>query len=197
MRVPLSAGDRVSPAYERADGGYAANWAPPDRPVLRSGVVYLFSHRCRWSARGSRRDEGEDMDTDLAVDLLARARAGDEDAFGELVAPYRHELQVHCYRILGSLQDAEDVLQETLLSAWRGLDGFEERVVGAHLALPHRDQPQPRRRPRRLAAGARRELPHPRRRTPRADAGTARCRGCSPSRMLSSTWPTPRPAPRR
>ena len=67
------------------------------------------------------------MDTDLPADLLVRARAGDEGAFGELVAPYRHELQVHCYRILGSLQDAEDVLQETLLSAWRGLGGFEER----------------------------------------------------------------------
>jgi RNA polymerase sigma-70 factor (ECF subfamily) len=67
------------------------------------------------------------MDTDLVADLLARARGGDEDAFGELVAPYRHELQVHCYRILGSFQDAEDVLQETLLSAWRGLGGFEER----------------------------------------------------------------------
>jgi RNA polymerase sigma-70 factor (ECF subfamily) len=67
------------------------------------------------------------MDTDLPVELLGRARAGDEDAFGDLVAPYRRELQVHCYRILGSLQDAEDVLQETLLSAWRGLEGFEGR----------------------------------------------------------------------
>jgi RNA polymerase sigma-70 factor (TIGR02960 family) len=63
----------------------------------------------------------------MDTDLLSLARGGDEDAFGELVAPYRHELQVHCYRILGSLQDAEDALQETLLSAWRGLDGFEER----------------------------------------------------------------------
>ena len=59
---------------------------------------------------------------------LARARAGDGDAFRELVAPYRRELQVHCYRILGSLQDAEDLLQETLLAAWRGLDRFEERA---------------------------------------------------------------------
>jgi len=63
----------------------------------------------------------------MDTDLLELARAGDEDAFGELVAPYRHELQVHCYRILGSLQDAEDVLQETLLSAWRGLGGFGQR----------------------------------------------------------------------
>jgi RNA polymerase sigma-70 factor (TIGR02960 family) len=59
---------------------------------------------------------------------LARARAGDESAFRELVSPYRRELHLHCYRILGSLQDAEDVLQETLLAAWRGLGGFEERA---------------------------------------------------------------------
>ena len=54
--------------------------------------------------------------------------AGDEEAFRELTDPYRRELQVHCYRILGSVQDAEDLVQETLLAAWRGLDGFEERA---------------------------------------------------------------------
>ncbi|MGI9009439.1 MAG: RNA polymerase subunit sigma-70 [Streptosporangiaceae bacterium] len=59
--------------------------------------------------------------------LLERARTGDESAFGELVGPHRRELQVHCYRMLGSLTDAEDMLQETLLSAWRGLPGFEGR----------------------------------------------------------------------
>jgi len=59
--------------------------------------------------------------------LLALARAGDQDAFGELVDPHRRELQVHCYQILGSVEDAEDVVQETLLAAWRGLAGFEER----------------------------------------------------------------------
>src|SRR3954452_10509752 len=63
----------------------------------------------------------------METDLLLRARSGDEAAFGELVAPYQRELQVHCYRMLASLQDAEDALQETLLSAWLGLDGFEER----------------------------------------------------------------------
>jgi RNA polymerase sigma-70 factor (TIGR02960 family) len=60
---------------------------------------------------------------------LALARAGDEAAFGELVGPYRRELQLHCYRILGSLQDAQDMLQETLLAAWRGLGGFQERAT--------------------------------------------------------------------
>ena len=115
----------------------------------------------------------------MDTDLLSLARAGDEDAFGELVASYRHELLVHCYRILGSLQDAEDVLQETLLSAWRGLDGFEERSsvrtwlyriatnrsLDAVRASARRDDPMtdPDQRPR--AAGA-----HPSRRGPVAHA---------------------------
>jgi len=64
----------------------------------------------------------------VSTDLVDRARAGDGQAFGELVAPYRRELQVHCYRILGSALDAEDALQETLLAAWRGLAGFEGRA---------------------------------------------------------------------
>jgi len=59
---------------------------------------------------------------------LALARAGDEDAFRQLTDPYRHELQLHCYRIVGSTQDAEDLVQETLLAAWRGLDQFSERA---------------------------------------------------------------------
>jgi len=63
----------------------------------------------------------------VSTDLVDRARIGDEQAFGELVVPYRRELQVHCYRILGSALDAEDALQETLLAAWRGLAGFEGR----------------------------------------------------------------------
>jgi RNA polymerase sigma-70 factor (TIGR02960 family) len=62
------------------------------------------------------------------ADLISRARAGDGDAFGELTEPYRRELRVHCYRMLGSFQDAEDALQDTLLAAWRGLGGFEGRA---------------------------------------------------------------------
>jgi RNA polymerase sigma-70 factor (TIGR02960 family) len=58
---------------------------------------------------------------------LSRARAGDDDAFRELVDPYRGELQLHCYRILGSVHEAEDLLQETLLAAWRGLERFDRR----------------------------------------------------------------------
>ena len=84
----------------------------------------------------------------MSEGLLSRARAGDQDAFGELVGPYRRELQAHCYRIIGSVHDAEDMVQETLLAAWRGLAGFEERssvrawlyriatVSYTHLTLP-------------------------------------------------------------
>jgi RNA polymerase sigma-70 factor (TIGR02960 family) len=62
------------------------------------------------------------------ADLMSRARAGDGDAFRELTEPYRRELQVHCYRMLGSFQDAEDALQDTLLAAWQGFGGFEGRA---------------------------------------------------------------------
>jgi RNA polymerase sigma-70 factor (TIGR02960 family) len=62
------------------------------------------------------------------TDLITRARAGDGDAFRELTEPHRRELQVHCYRMLGSFQDAEDVLQDTLLAAWQALGGFEGRA---------------------------------------------------------------------
>jgi len=63
------------------------------------------------------------------ADLIGRARAGDGDAFRELTEPHRRELQVHCYRMLGSFQDAEDALQDTLLAAWQGLAGFQGRAL--------------------------------------------------------------------
>jgi RNA polymerase sigma-70 factor (TIGR02960 family) len=65
--------------------------------------------------------------------VLERAQAGDGDAFSELIEPHRREILVHCYRILGSLHDAEDMLQETLLSAWRALDRFDGRSLRAWL----------------------------------------------------------------
>ncbi len=76
------------------------------------------------------------MDTDthdgkdgvVTADLLARARAGDGNAFRELTETHRRELQVHCYRMLGSFHDAEDALQDTLVAAWQGLAGFERRA---------------------------------------------------------------------
>ena len=62
----------------------------------------------------------------VTADLLSQARAGDGEAFRELAGPHRRELQVHCYRMLGSLQDAEDAVQETMLAAWQGIGGFTE-----------------------------------------------------------------------
>src|SRR5881392_3857108 len=64
----------------------------------------------------------------MTQQTLSRAHAGDEDAFRELTDRYRRELQLHIYRIVGSTQDAEDLLQETLLAAWRGLEQFERRA---------------------------------------------------------------------
>jgi RNA polymerase sigma-70 factor (TIGR02960 family) len=67
-------------------------------------------------------------DGNVSMELIDRAKAGDEDAFQQLVGPYRHEMQVHCYRFLGSAADAEDALQETMTAAWRGLGGFQGRA---------------------------------------------------------------------
>jgi RNA polymerase sigma-70 factor, ECF subfamily len=68
-----------------------------------------------------------DTNTDQRL-LLAAAQAGDEQAFRRLVEPYRHALEVHCYRMLGSAHDTEDLVQETLLRAWRALERFEPRA---------------------------------------------------------------------
>ncbi len=64
----------------------------------------------------------------MADETLDRARAGDADAFRALTEPYRRELHVHVYRMVGSTHDAEDLVQETLLAAWRGLDSYEARA---------------------------------------------------------------------
>jgi RNA polymerase sigma-70 factor (TIGR02960 family) len=64
----------------------------------------------------------------VTTDLIARAKAGNADAFQELVEPYRRELLVHCYRMLGSFQDAEDVTQESLFAAWQALAEFDGRA---------------------------------------------------------------------
>jgi RNA polymerase sigma-70 factor (TIGR02960 family) len=83
----------------------------------------LLRHR-----RAAERNGPSCDDAVVSEATLVRARAGDAAAFGELIDPYRRELHLHCYRILGSLTDAEDILQEALLAAWRGLEGFEGRA---------------------------------------------------------------------
>jgi RNA polymerase sigma-70 factor (TIGR02960 family) len=85
-------------------------------PGVYSGI-YKESLRCEVTQEGV-----------ATADLLTRARAGDGDAFRELTEPHSRELLVHCYRMLGSFQDAEDAVQNTLLDAWRGLEGFEGRA---------------------------------------------------------------------
>ena len=69
----------------------------------------------------------------VTADLLSRARAGDGEAFRELAESHRRELQVHCYRMLGSLQDAEDAVQETLLAAWQGIAGYTSTACACSL----------------------------------------------------------------
>src|SRR6185295_692683 len=65
---------------------------------------------------------------DGTADLVSKARAGDDGAFRALTDPHRRALQAHCYRMLGSFQDSEEALQDTLLAAWQGIGGFEERA---------------------------------------------------------------------
>jgi RNA polymerase sigma-70 factor (ECF subfamily) len=76
----------------------------------------------------ARASQADSENAAVTEQTLERARAGDEDAFRELTDPYRRELQLHAYRLVGSVDDAEDLLQETLLAAWRGLGQFEERA---------------------------------------------------------------------
>src|SRR5436305_8626255 len=74
------------------------------------------------------KSESRCEDQKVGQSLLTRAAQGEQEAFRELTDPHRRELQFHCYRILGSMQDAEDALQETMLRAWRGLGRFEQRA---------------------------------------------------------------------
>lgn len=86
-----------------------------------------------WTRRCPYRDGHENPKrgarvTGVTSDLLTKARAGEHDAFRALTDPHRRELHVHCYRMLGSLHDADDALQDTLLAAWQGLSGYEARA---------------------------------------------------------------------
>jgi RNA polymerase sigma-70 factor (ECF subfamily) len=96
-------------------------------------------------------------DADITAQLQT-ARAGDEQAFARLTEPYRRELLVHCYRMLGSFEDAEDILQETLLRTWRRLDSYEGRApfrawlykIATHASLDALDSRRPERQRRWL-----------------------------------------------
>src|SRR5687767_6732496 len=95
----------------------------------------------------------------LEAEHLSAARAGNSQRFGELTEPYRRQLQVHCYRILGSLHEAEDMVQETMLRAWKKLDSYEARAsfrswlykIATNACLDALDQ----RRSRRLSQSGR------------------------------------------
>ncbi|HEX2302506.1 MAG TPA: RNA polymerase subunit sigma-70, partial [Gaiella sp.] len=102
--------------------------------------------------------------------LVVAARAGDESAFAELVEGYRRELQVHCYRMLGSFEDAEDMVQETLLRAWRNRTSFEGRSsfrawlyrIATNACLDALKRRPPRVLPHQVAAAADPSVPpHP------------------------------------
>src|SRR6478609_4229134 len=82
--------------------------------------------RCPHGVTDNEPREGETVLL-MTADVISRARSGDGEAFRQLTEPHLRELHVHCYRMLGSLQDAEDALQETLLAAWQGVGGFEGR----------------------------------------------------------------------
>src|SRR5919109_242007 len=102
----------------------ARNGARRHRPIRGPDGVFIVERAERGPVEERRGCMPMEMDT---TDLIARARAGDHNAFRDLVQGHSHELQVHCYRILGSLQDAEDALQETLVSAWRNLGEFRQQ----------------------------------------------------------------------
>src|SRR6266487_3136242 len=117
----------------------------------------------------------------VTADLLSRARAGDGEAFRELAGPHRRELQVHCYRMLGSFADAEDAVQETMLAAWQGIGGFTEERASLRTWL--------------YKIATNRCLNGPwrgctRRTSSSASAGCAR--GCGPGRSCGGCRPTAR-----
>src|SRR5215467_14026150 len=119
-RFQLLRHDRVGGSSGRSVVHTPRHWETgrPRAAQFASWAVYIPGGGTTWCGRKERRM--------VAADRLSRARAGDGEAFGELAESHRRELQVHCYRMLGSFADAEDAVQETMLAAWQGIGGFTE-----------------------------------------------------------------------
>jgi Sigma-70 region 2 len=136
----------LSQSIERIAHLRSTGWTPADPRTGRRRARPVSGRRRVHSLEAAETNERsttsdakvECEDAEMVGDLISRATAGDEDAFRQLVEPYRRELHVHYYRILGSTEDAEDALQEALLAAWRGLDRFERALRSARgsTALP-------------------------------------------------------------
>jgi RNA polymerase sigma-70 factor (ECF subfamily) len=114
---------RIVRAVDNTDTATSRKWAPINRPVRLSAGVHT-----KWKCDKVRERGDARVELVVTAGLISMARAGDSDAFRTLTEPHRRELQVHCYRMLGSFQDAEDALQDTMLAAWQGLAGFEGRA---------------------------------------------------------------------
>src|SRR4029077_6150114 len=98
-----------------------------DDQVCPESPPGAFRGSISWPGRRGLSSDGMRADVIPDPDLVAAATAGDEDAFAAIVEPYRGQLHAHCYRMLGSVYDSDDALQETLLRAWRGLARFQGR----------------------------------------------------------------------
>jgi RNA polymerase sigma-70 factor (TIGR02960 family) len=118
-------GDEDATAGKSSGRGLSPGHNMAVRDVLAQDARRLGKRKARESTMSGQMTSSESVMADV---LMSRARAGDAVAFQKLTEPHRRELHVHCYRMLGCLQDAEDTLQETLLAAWQGLKGFEGRA---------------------------------------------------------------------
>src|SRR5580700_3375107 len=127
--IPSSTSRVVSGCRGRDPALGSSGWSvvrtPPHRETGRARTAQ-FAPRAVYIPGGETTQRGREKRRMVAGDLLSRARAGDGEAFRELAESHRRELQVHCYRMLGSFQDAEDTVQETMLAAWQGIGRFTE-----------------------------------------------------------------------